>query len=172
MERSRLERASWIAGIVSAIVAVVALIASSKSGKVSPDMKAPEARQSVSKSEVSIPNSEPPISTPMLQCGTNETIAEGIKVVETISSPIVRDSAYGKLIDSALCIENIALAGGIAARVSSPFARDSQYGKIVEKAAAFEKPQEALTFTDKISSPFARDSAKRKLVEALNQKRS
>lgn len=172
MERSRLERASWIAGIISAIVAVVALIASSKSEKVDLDIKAPEASQSVSKSGVSASESKPPTSTPTLQCGTNETIAEGIKVAQTISSSIARDSAYGKLIDSALCIENIALSGGIAARVGSSIARDSQYGKIVEKAVVLGKAQEAMTFADNISSSIMRDTAKRKLIEALNQKRS
>jgi hypothetical protein len=104
MERSKLEKASWIAGIISALIALYVIIAPSKQSD-SPNTKAPTI---ISSSEKQIPATAQPaetdtsINSARQDCKDNPNIKQALKVALTISSSFDRDKALKSLVKDAL----------------------------------------------------------------------
>jgi hypothetical protein len=177
MDRPKLERASWIAGIISAVLALVGLLlpAHHEQPNSQQPIAAPSPKPTSSNAEAqaTTQSATPTDPTPSVSvCITTESITEGIRVAKTISSSIARDNAFAKLALSSLCNNDIELAHSIAALVNSSFHRDNLLGKIVERAAAMGRPTEALKIAEEMSSSTARDNVKYRLLDALNRKQS
>lgn len=177
MDRPKLERASWIAGIISAVLALVALLSPGRQEySITPQpisVPSPKPTSSNVEAQVTTQSVTPTGPTPSTSgCTTTESITEGIRVAKTISSSIARDNAFAKLVRSSLCNNDIELARSIAVQVNSSVAKDNLLGKIVEQAASIERTTEALKIADEISSSTARDNIKHRLLDSLNKNQS
>src|SRR3569832_29677 len=117
MGRPKLELASWVAGIVSAVLAAIALLLPGHqdhtASKPQPESSGPRSRPTGAAPWAAPQSASPHETTPDLvvsPCVATESVSEGLRVAKTISSSIARNNALSELVDSSLCNNDIELA--------------------------------------------------------------
>lgn len=166
MDRHPLERASWIAGIVSAIVAVVVWLAPSKSVPEGAEpMKAVSASQ---KHAVATPSPAADSKTVSKQYGTaaNPELAAQVALAGTIYGPDARNAAYVKIIDQALAMSDYALTQDVVGKLYGPDFRNRQYVKAIDQAIAQNRLEVAAELAPKIYGLDARNAAITRILDA------
>lgn len=182
MDRSPLEKASWIAGIVSAFIAVWALFPSSLehqtassqplTGMSKPSkVGAPDSPvHQVTNSPLPTPQSEEFTEKPN-DCAGYGAIDGMRKQASALSNYAARDTAYVDLVDEALCLDDLPLALEFARSASSFEQRDRLYSKVLDAALRFNQIDIAGTIAGKMSSFNARDNARQRIMAALRKPR-
>lgn len=177
MNRSPLERASWIAGIVSAAVAVWVLLFQSSSSAEKPVADSPSQSQTMIAKPMGTPaattgTSVTPTSTaisktPVGACPTRQVIQETQKQAGNLSGYGARDEAYNVSVEDALCIGDLQLATELAGKLSSYGSRDAAYAKILDAAISSSNMELAEKLATNMSSYRARDDARRRIINAM-----
>jgi hypothetical protein len=177
MNRSILERASWIAGIVSAVIAALVWFfppsnSAEKSNRVLPSQSQTRDASSMGSSLPAVvpPGTPPASATPPTSadtCPTKQVIQDAQKQVGNLSTYGARDEAYSTLFGDALCIGDLELATQLAGQLSSYSGRDTLYGKVLDAAILSNKLELTEKLAGSMSSYNARDAARRKIIDAL-----
>lgn len=180
MNRSPLEKASWIAGVVSAAVAVwVLLFPSSNSAEKSFATPPSQSQTSVSeRTNTAVPKIGATVTpTPTVifrplagACPTREAIQSTKKQAGGLSSYGARDEAYNILVEDALCIGDLQLAAELAGSLSSYNGRDVAHAKVLDSAISSNNMELAEKLAASMSSYAARDDARRKIINSLRER--
>ena len=186
-QKSLLERASWIAGIVSAILAAYLWLAPQKNpGETQPEAKAQQQSPPVRAQPA--PMQTLPVSPPRTAdatptqgeatsgvgaatvCPTTESIQLALKQASALSTYSSRDEAYSVLVGDALCLGNLELVYSIAANISSYDGRDKEYTRVFAVAIS----QGKLDLAEKVAGNFRsyakRDSARKQILDAIRKR--
>ncbi len=171
MQRSILEKASWISGIVSALLALWLFFAPSDKDALHASVQPPAAPKLLPASEVSQPlkTSEGAPPTAVATCPKAEAIEVALKTVQALSTFSQRDAGYKRLLDDALCRADIAIAKRITELMSTFSARDDGYQKIVQRMVAVGDFSGAEKITEKLSTFSARDNARNLIVQGIRK---
>jgi hypothetical protein len=171
MERSLLEKASWMAGIVSALIAVWLLISpADKDASKPPPINAvlPAAPTQLIESSRQSTNLKPIDLNP---CPTVDSTEAAYKTAQALSTFAQRDAAYIGLVENALCRSHLDMAKKITDEISTFKGRDEQYQKIVVALIEAKDYAGAEKIIEKISTFSARDEARHKIIESARKKR-
>jgi hypothetical protein len=130
-KRSNLEKASWVAGIVSAIIAAYALYkpdpqTPQKPISVSPVAKATEgASSNVSLDKTT---SEPTVEKKENGCLAEfGSLADALRSAQMINTTAIRDGAYADIAQRALCLKDQELFEEAVKRIYTTIIRDQAY---------------------------------------------
>lgn len=176
MLRPFLEIASWVAGIVSALVAVWLFLVPTDKDTVRAAASATVAPKPLPSSEA-LQSPKPleevaDISSVVATCPTIEAIEAALNTVQALSTFSRRDAGYVRLLDDALCRADLALAERITALMSTSSARDAGYHKIVRRMIVVGDFVGAEKVVVKLSTFSARDNARHAIVEGIRKKGS
>lgn len=166
MDRHPLERASWIAGIVSAIVAVVVWLAPPKS---TPEGQEPkQAAPAPQEAPAAVAPSASDQKTTPIRSGTatNPELAPQVALADAIYGPDARNAAYAKIIDQALAKNDYAFAKDVIGKLYGPDFRNRYYVKAIDQAIAENRLEIAEEMAPKIYGPDARNAVLSRLLEA------
>ena len=182
MNKSHLEIGSWIAGIVSAIVAVIALMWQPK-----PEAVSQPSTQTVTTNEPSPKHVKPTPQTSSTEssnvpalgakskqiahCPTKAAIIAASGKAEDISYYDERNKVYVSLVQDATCLNDFDLAKTIAGKISYYDIRNSAYKAIIDAALLEGKIEIADAVADEISYYDQRNAAKQKIINAIRASR-
>jgi hypothetical protein len=170
--RPFLEIASWVAGIASAIIAIVVWL------KPSASEQAPIAQKSQQIAPAPSPNGgvgEPPAqvgASPPVRSPNTRWSCEGVAsdlqpafvAAQNIYYTGPRDEAYLSLARKALCLENYPMFDEVAKKIYYTAQRDQVYGDAVDFALNVRKFELAENFAKKIYYTAQRDAARARVV--------
>ncbi len=176
MNRSPLEKASWIAGIVSAVVGVWVLFF--PSGQTKEDLPKRQQVAAIDHPEQEIPNSTPNTTaigssstdqniSSNRACPSREVIIALRSQARLLSTYAARDAAYRPLIKDAICLNDLELAAEIVGLASTYRTRDEFYQQVFDAALATGKRDIAERIAGLMSTYSVRDSARQKIMAAL-----
>jgi hypothetical protein len=176
MNRSPLERASWIAGICSAILALYVWL----TPQPSQSHKAPVGASNASSvappaAPLSAGSGTPATATSVLVqqasaprvCPKRERIQEALKRVSSFSSSAARDEAYFELHADALCIGDLALAMELSGMPYAASRRDQLVSLTIDAAIAKRQLQLAEMLVLLMSTNGGKDAARKKVLDAI-----
>jgi len=170
--RPFLEIASWVAGIASAIIAIVVWLKPSTSEQAPIAQKpqqvasVPSPKSGVGATTVKIDVS-PPENSPNTRwsCeGVASDLQPAFAAAQNIYYTAQRDDAYLSLARKALCLENYAMFDEVAKKIYYTAQRDQAYGDAVEFALGVCKFELAEDFAKKIYYTASRDAARARAV--------
>lgn len=169
----KLEKASWIAAIVSAIVAVYTIFGSPQFGHKETQLTTHDnenkAQQKINSdsallihkikqtSEISFPPS----------CQDNTHLLESINTAQSIYDSNERDSAYVSLVFDALCADKFDVALDTVSKIQDSTIRDNCRFCSVEFLIHKDNYDYANRFAEKIYDSTVRDKAKRVIIEEV-----
>ena len=170
--RPFLEIASWVAGIASAIIAIVVWL------KPGISEQAPIAQKS--QQIASVPSPKGGVGEPLVQIGVSppesspntrwscEGVASDLQpafaAAQNIYYTAQRDEAYLSLARKALCLENYPMFDEVAKKIYYTAQRDQAYGDAVDFALSVRKFELAENFAKKIYYTAQRDAARARVV--------
>lgn len=170
--KTGLEKASWIAGIISAAIAIYAALPSQKTA----DSNSPSVRNEITASAPTVKKDEPPMAKSVMTladirippvCEPNVNLKESIKTAGTIYSATERDRTYASLVHDALCSNEIDLALNTASKIYVATSRDDCLYRCVEFLIHKENPHAATAFAEKIYTATVRDKAKQAIIVGM-----
>lgn len=177
MNRSLLERSSWIAGIVSAGIAIWVLLfppSSSEERLASPSLK---QEQSSISSHVDISRAMPSAAMPATiekgsphVCPEKGSIQNAKKQADDLLSYSAHDEAYNLLIDDALCIGDLKLAIELSSGIFSYGGQDVAYAKVLDMAISAKDMELSERIAAMMNSYNAQDNARRKIINSLRRR--
>lgn len=179
MGRSPLEKASWIAGIISAVIAVWALLPSNSARTEASSQTSTQIREQ-SKAGAppnSLVHQVSPRATSLSEdvkaqphdCAGRGAIDGMRKQAAALSSYAARDTAYADLVDEALCLDDLPLASEFARSASSFEQRDRLHSKVLDAALRLNQIGIAETIAGQMSSFNSRDDARQRIMAALRK---
>src|SRR3990172_10965763 len=173
----KLEKASWIAAIISALVALYIILpathlskfAQSRSqGKDAPFSmqarkidKQPPPEQVITYADIRVP---PP-------CEENANLLEAIKTAGTIYSTTDRDNVYTSLVHDALCAKKFDVAIDTASNIYTTTIRDNCYYRSVEFLILKGNMDYANRFAGRIYTTSLRDKAKQVIIVGMKKRK-
>jgi hypothetical protein len=179
MSRRILEPASWIAGIVSAIIAIVALFWPPKTEPASQatitDVKKTQIGSSLS-DQHSVISTEPtaPVAAasntsngPTVTCPEKKAVVAAAEKAGDLSAYDERNEVYVSLVKDALCLHDFELAKYVAQKISAYDSRNGAYESIVDAALQDGLVTVADATADSISAYDQRNAAKKKVISAI-----
>lgn len=164
-DRSALEKASWIAGIVGALLAVFLfvrseLLTAGASSKQSNLSAAPTASTSPT-SEQSASQSQPSSQVPKWSCAQPmREFRDAIEAAAGIWSSPTRDKAYLEVARKALCVHDYVTFEAVASKIWSSVTRDQAYVDAVDFGLRNGNPAVANKYVVFIWSSPTRDAAR------------
>lgn len=173
MNRSLLEKASWIAGIVSAVAALWMIFFPVGQAKQDSSTRQQMATVEMPKLEIStttttaVPSYTDQAETSIRDCPSREVIAALRRQVMLMSTHDARDAAYRPLIADAICLNDLGLAAEIAALASTYGRRDEFYQQILDAVLATGKRDTAERMAGLLSAYSLRDAARQKIMASL-----
>ena len=176
MDRSPLEKASWIAGIVSAVVAIWVMAFPSGQPKEDTPRGSPMSTAAPQSEPMPAPpqaltgpiSAVPAASASSSQACTNPTaIATLRKQASLMSTYDARDAAYRPLVSDAICLNDLNLAVEIASLASTYARRDELYQRILDAAISTNNKELAEKLAGLMSTYASRDEARKKIMTAL-----
>jgi hypothetical protein len=178
MNRPLLEKASWIAGILSALVAI--WVVAFPSGQAKEEVNKPPAAKTVQPQSTAIPTpieTSVPLSTSIAGAKNSDTTCVGTEVIlallkqaSNMSTFDARDSAYRSLVADAVCINDLDLATRIANLSSTYATRDELYQQVLDAAITTNNSQLVDRLPGLMSTYKARDEARKKIMTALRHR--
>lgn len=169
MDRHPLERASWIAGIISAVVAVIIWLAPQKSSTEDRDPKAQASTSQAAGGGTSMPAPTPQVSPKTVpQAGrvSGDYLSSQLALADAIFGTDPRNAAYVKIIDQALERNDYASAKKIIAKVFGTDPRNREYIKTIDQAIAQDRLEVAEELAPEIFGTDARNAVLRRLLDA------
>jgi hypothetical protein len=167
MDRHPLERASWIAGIVSAVVAVIVWLAPQKSSIEGTSAKAQASITQADDRSTDRPDSQPSQKTKSEATGlSNDHLSSQLALADAIYGTDPRNSAYVKIIDQALERNDYASAKKIIAKVYGTDPRNREYIRTIDQAIAQNKLEVAEDLAPQIYGADARNAVLGRLLDA------
>lgn len=166
MKKNPLEIGSWIAGIISAVIALYLLFPTAGTKEKSPL----DSNQQIEKAQIMKKEPEEPRSDTMgsmvnqKPCRSENEIREMFKLAGTLSTYNKRDIAYQKIIAECLCSSSFELASKAASYLSTYEKRDESYSAIIDAAIMNRDIQTATELSSKLSTYDKRDAAKNKIL--------
>ena len=173
MNRSPLEKASWIAGIVSAVAALWVIFfpvgqtkydSSTRQQMATIDSPKPEIPGNVM---TAVPGYADQVATSSRDCPSREVIAALRSQAKLMSTHVARDAAYRPLIGDAICLNDLGLAAEIAGLASTAGRRDELYQQILDAALTTGKGDTAERMAGLLSTFSLRDAARQKIMVSL-----
>lgn len=167
MYRHPLELASWIAGIVSALVAVIVWLAPEKS---STEESGPKTQASMTQAadrgrSTSGPN--PPQKTkPDAKGFSSDYLSSQLALADAVYGTDPRNSAYVKIIDQALERNDFSSAKKIIAKVYGTDLRNREYIRTIDQAIAQKRLEDAEELASQIYGTDARNAVLGRLLDA------
>lgn len=167
-----LEKASWVAGIASAIIAAVVWLKPSSTSEASdaknPTLQAPTPSQKQ-------PEQPAPLNVSAVAAKSNgnarwscDGIATDLLPAFTAAKNITytapRDQAYFALARKALCLENYSMFDEAAKLITYTAPKDQAYGDAVDFALGIRKFDLAEKFASQITYTAPRDAARARIV--------
>ena len=176
-KRPPLETASWVAGIASAIVAIVVWLKPPSAESSPTQPPSPNALAAPSPTKLPVPadgasavSSPRPPSTRWSCAAVAADLQPAWESARKISYVSPRDAALADVARSALCLQDYALFHQIAAEVNYVTPRDQLYGDAVDFALGIGKFELAEQFASKISYVTPRDVARARIAGAATRR--
>ncbi len=175
----RLEKASWIAAIISAVVALYAIFPGvALKDRLSSLTSRPEASFDSKKTDKPVtqqPHPEvkdlPDIEIPP-PCQENAHLQETINTAGTIYNTDQRDKAYASLVYDALCAGKYDLALETTAKIYTTTIRDETYYRAVEFLTLKSDVKYANRFAEQIYTTSVCDRAKQVIIVGMKSTES
>lgn len=173
MNRSPLEKASWIAGIVSSLAALWVIFF--PVGQTKQDFStlqqtvtvAPPKPQLPNTATIFVPGNTDQVATSSQDCPSREVIVALRDQARLLSTYNARDGAYRPLVKDAICLNDLGLATEIARLASTFGMRDELYQQILDSALTTGKRDTAERIASLLSTSLLRDSARQKIMGSL-----
>jgi hypothetical protein len=181
MERHFLEKASWVAGIVSAVITLVVWIKPENSASASPPKQkqanvAPAPTPISSKEIVKPPEAKtqtaatPNASTRWSCEGIAARLEPAYEAAKKISYTDPRDKAFLSLARKALCLENYEMFEKAAKQIGYTNPRDEAYGDAVDFTLNLRKFDLADKYAKQIAYTDPRDAAMARIVAKASER--
>lgn len=174
MQRPFLERASWLAGIVSAVIAVVvwlnpsstepAQVGQKNVQSVPPSVPKENAEAKVTTTNSSAAFDQKPVITRWSCDGVASDLQPALAAAKNIYYTESRDDAFLDLSRKALCLENYSLFEEAAGRIYYTEKRDGAYSDGVDFVLGVRKFDLAEKLAGKIYYTAKRDAARARVV--------
>jgi hypothetical protein len=167
MNRHPLELASWIAGILSAVVAVIVWLTPQKS---STEETHPKVQASITQA-TSGGNNAPSLQPPRKERPESESLpsdylSSQLALADAIYGIDLRNAAYVKIIDQALERNDYASAKKIIAKIYGWEPRNLEYIKTIDQSIAQNRFEVAEELTPQIYGIDARNTVLGRLLDA------
>jgi hypothetical protein len=166
MNKHPLERASWIAGIVSAIVAVVVWLAPPKSASEGAEPKKTASVSQVNSAAIASSASDSTTAPKQSEMAANPELTSQVALADAIYGPDARNAAYVKIIDQTLARNDYALTRDIIGKLYGPDFRNRQYLRTIDQAITQNRLEVAEELAPKIYGPDARNAVLSRLLDA------
>lgn len=177
-QRPFLEKASWVAGIASAIIATVVWLkpsspveaSSAKSAETKTAAPAPKPVENTA--TPSSPSTEPKAekSTRWSCEGIATDLQPAFAAAKNISYTAPRDEAFLNLARKALCLENYAMFEEAAKQIAYTAPRDQAYRDAVDFALGVRKFDLAEKFVGQIAYTAPRDAARARIAAKSSER--
>lgn len=169
MDRHPLERASWVAGIVSALVAVIVWLAPQKS---STEERAPQAQPT--STQVAGGNTSPKASSqqviqkavPKEEGLSGDYLSSQLALADSIFGTDLRNEAYVKIINQALERNDYASAKKVIDMLFGTDLRNREYLRTIDQALSQNRLDVAEELTPKIFGTDARNAVLMRTLDA------
>jgi hypothetical protein len=173
MNRSPLEKASWIAGIVSAVAALWIIFF--PAGQTKQDSSTRQQMTAADPPKPEIPSTATTFisghtdqaTSSNRSCPSTTVITALRSQARFLSTKEARDAAYRPLIKDAICLNDLELATEIAGLVSTYGGRDELYQQILDAAITTGKRDTAERVAGFLSTSSLRDAARHKIIASL-----
>jgi hypothetical protein len=164
MSNHPLEKASWIAGIVSAVVAIIVWLAPSQS-------TSNDAKQSVHQSSDTPVGKDRPSSNAASQsipptAGTQTNLSALLSTADQLYGVDNRNLAYSKIFEKALAQNNYAFATKVVDKAYGVDIRNKLYMKAIDQAISQNRVDLAEPLIEKLYGVGPRNAAINKVLDA------
>ncbi len=174
----KLEKASWIAGIISAVIAVYAILPATHNPKPTEltqqretdNYKKPDDRNKEAAASTEI-KSFADIKIPA-PCQDNPNLSGAIKMAESIYQTDARDKTFISLVHDALCAEKYDLALKTATQIYTTKTRDDCLYSSIEFLILKNDMTTANRFAENIYTTTIRDRAKQAIIVGIKSRQA